>query len=123
MSNSVVTDTITILDTAEMVMEFERDLGYTLIPEDRLEIFNQLFLILANHSPLDLDDRNILAYDSLVFANHLNVDRVAVDRLAYHLMVRIWNDVQARGFYINGELAYFPYSMAGWDLCVRYYKN
>lgn len=114
---------VIILDTMEMLEEFERSLGYQISPEDRLELFHQLFLILDQHSPLDLDDRNILTYDSFVFANHLSVDHVAVDKLAYHLMVKVWHELQQRGFYINGELMYFPFSMQGWDLCVRRYKN
>jgi len=119
----VITDQVTILDTMEMVEDFEMQLGYRLCQEDRLEVFHQLFLILDRHSPLDMDDRNILQYDSLMFANHLNVDHVAVDRIAYNLMVRLWAVLQERGFYVNGELRYLPFAMQGWDLSVRYYKN
>ncbi len=114
---------VTILDTMELVEEFERSLGYTLSSDDRLEIFKQLFEILDKQTPIDLYDRNILTYEQLLFANHLKVDRVAVDRLAYHLMVGVWALMQERKLFINGELRYFPFSMQGWDLCVRYYKN
>jgi hypothetical protein len=114
---------VTIMDTMEMVETFERAVGYQLCPEDRLEIFHQLFLILAQNTPLDLDDRNVLDYDSLIFANHLNVNKEAVDQAAYNLMVKLWNDLQGRGFYVNGVLDYFPFAMVGWDLSVRHYKS
>jgi hypothetical protein len=114
---------ITIIDTMEMVEEFERGLGYQICQEDRLQIFQQLFWILDSNTPLDLTDRNILDYSSLIFANHLSVNHEAVDKLAYHLMVRLWPELRARGFYIDGALMYIPFSMQGWDLCVRRCKN
>lgn len=114
---------VTIISTTEMLEEFEEALGYQLSEKDRLEVFHQLFLILNEHTPLDLDDRNILQYDSLLFANHLNVNHDAVDRIAYHLMVKLWPLLQAHGFYGSHGLDYFPFSMLGTDLCVRFYKN
>lgn len=114
---------VTILDTSLMVGEFELALGYTLSREDLLEVFKQLFFILEKNVPLDLTDRNILSYDSLVFANHLNVDHTAVDAIAYHLMVKTWQLMRERGLYINNELRYFPFCMQARDLCVRYYKD
>jgi hypothetical protein len=119
----VITDQITILDTMELVVDFEQKLGYELTPEDRLEIFHQIFLMINQHSALDLDDKDVLDYDSLVFANYLNVDHAAVDRIAYNLMVKVWHLCHQRGFYINGELRYMPFAMHGWDLSVRYYQN
>lgn len=114
---------ITIIDTMPMLMDFEAGFGYTLCEDDRLELFKQLFFILDQHTPLDMYDRNILTYDNFIFANHLRVDREAIDRLAYHLLVAVWDDIRHRGFYIDGALMYFPFSMQGWDLCVRRYKD
>jgi hypothetical protein len=114
---------VTILDTMEMVTNFEQALGYTISPEDRLQIFRQLFYILDEASPMDMYDRQVLTYDELVFANHLNVDRAAVDKLAYHLLVQLWQLLQEHGLYVNNTLMYIPYAIQGWDLCVRRCKN
>lgn len=114
---------ITILDTTAMVEQFLHTTGLQLDSIDLHEIFQQLFQILDKHTPLDLTDRNVLYYDRLLFANHLKVDHEAVDRAAYRLMVQLWPLLQQHNFYTQGELMYFPFSMNGWDLCVRRYNS
>jgi hypothetical protein len=114
---------VTILDTMEMVTGFEHALGYSISPEDKLQVFRQLFYILDECTPLDMYDRKILSYDELLFANHLNVDHDAVDKIAYHLLVHLWQLLQDRGLYSDGRLMYIPYSIQGWDLCVHRCKN
>lgn len=114
---------VTILDTTDLVEDFERSLGYHLGDEDRLEIFNQIFQLLDQHTPPELVNRKLLYYDALVFANHLKVDHVAVDQIAYRLLVKVWQVCQARNFYVDGSLMYFPFGMHGMDLCVRRYNS
>lgn len=114
---------ITIILTTDLVEDFEHELGFHLDSRDHLEIFNQLFQILDKHSPMDLTDRNVLTYDSLLFANHLKVDRIAVDHIAYRMMVQLWQRLHYHNFYVNNALMYFPFSMNGKDLCVRRYNS
>lgn len=120
---NTIINSITIFDTQDMLTEFEERLGCVLKAVDRLELFHQLFQILDKHTPPDLTDRKILSYDSLVFANHLKVDAIAVDAIAYHLLVQVWQRLQQQGCYIDDKLMYFPFSMHGKDLCVRRYNS
>lgn len=114
---------VTILNTTELVDNFERSIGYYLTPEDHFEIFNQLFQRLDESTPFDLSDKNLLSFESFVFANHLTLDHATVNRIAYRMLVPLWQMFQAHNFYTNGALMYFPFSMNGRDLCVRRYNS
>ena len=116
-------DHVKILDTTELLDSFEADLGTPLGMDDHLELFHQLFQLLDQTTPMQLMGRKILAYDRLVFANHLKVDEVAVDRFAWDLLNELYRDLYQKEFYVNGALMYFPFSMNGYDLCVRRYNS
>ena len=114
---------LTIFETEDLIAAFEIQFGWQLGPTDHLEIFNQLFQILDRHAPIDLIDRKVLTYESLVFANHLTFDPAVVDQIARRLLSGLWGRLIEHEFYIDGVLMYFPYSMHGYDLCVRRYHS
>jgi hypothetical protein len=114
---------VTILDTTDLVEELEAGIGYYIEPSDHLEFFQQLFQILDLHSPMDLTDRNVLTFESLIFAHRLPINRTATDKVAYRILVKLWQKLQYHKFYVNGSLMYFPFSMHGKDLCVRRYDS
>lgn len=116
-------DHIKILDTTDITCRFEAAVGCRLSDADCLEFYHQLFQLLDQHTPMDLTDRRVLDYSRFVFTNHLKINEVELDRVAYGILIPLWQHITLQGFYVNGSLMYFPISMQYTDLCLRRYNS
>ncbi len=115
--------TLVVLPTVDLVESFERHLQHSLTPQDTLELFEQLFTLMQEKSPLDRNDVDLLEFDRFVFTHHLTVDREATNRAAYTMMLGIYQVLLSLGLVVDYEIQHFPHNLVYKDLIVRRFNS